>query len=183
VAILCAAVPLRPVSRPDFTLRGLDWATVREMTLPSDAANLWASYRGLAPERQRQFLQAAAKWQEALSASHDGETLSVSFLVVACEALKAPGKRYEHHNVTHVVAALLGEAVAKSLDHGWFHAQAVRSGHLHLGEFWGPEFLQAAIHSSYQDPTFDEARRRSRPSRRKPSSSGSGAAACSPCRR
>ena len=35
----------------------------------------------------------------------------------------------------------------------------MRNAHLHAGKFRGSEFVQAAINSSYEDPTFDEARR------------------------
>jgi hypothetical protein len=89
----------------------------------------------------------------------DRETLSVTLMVVACEALKPPERQYRDHNIYQVVEALLGEANAKRLDAGSFRAQAVRSAHLHAGEFRGSEFVQAAINSSYQDPTFDEGRR------------------------
>src|SRR5207237_4839533 len=58
-----------------------------------------------------------------------------------------------------VVEALLGRQHANRLDVGWFRAQKVRSSHLHAGEFHASEFLDLAVNSSYQDPTFDEARR------------------------
>ena len=152
---VCGPVSLRQVSRPDFSHHGLHDQTIGEKSLPSDTADLWASYRALTPELRRQFLQAAAKWQEALTVWGDRETLSVSLMVVACEALKPAEPQYRDHNVYHVVEALLGDDNAKRLDTGSFRAQAVRSAHLHAGEFRGSEFVQAAINSSYQDPTFD----------------------------
>ena len=43
----------------------------------SDVVELWRLYRGLKSEQKRhQFLQAAAKWQEALMLDKDKETLS-----------------------------------------------------------------------------------------------------------
>ncbi len=80
-------------------------------------------------------------------------------MVVACEALKPPGPQFRDHNIYHVVEALLGKASADQLQEHWFRPQDVRNAHLHYGEFRGSEFVQAAIMSSYQDPTFDGARR------------------------
>ena len=87
------------------------------------------------------------------------DTLSVALMVVACEALKPADARYKDHTIYQVVEALLGPEHAKRLDVGWFRAQKVRSSHLHAGEFHASEFLDLAVNSSYQDPTFDEARR------------------------
>src|SRR5438045_1865418 len=80
-------------------------------------------------------------------------------MVVACEALKPADKRYRDYKIDYVVEALLGHEDAKRLDVGWFCAHNVRSSHLHAGEFHGSELLDAAVHSSYQDPSFDQARR------------------------
>jgi hypothetical protein len=44
-------------------------------------------YRALTPDRRRDFLQAAAKWQEAMSQRlPEGSTLSFALMVVACES-------------------------------------------------------------------------------------------------
>ena len=127
--------------------------------MPSDIDKLWASYRGLTVERRQQFLQAAAKWQEALTHWADRDTLSVALLVVACEALKPTESPFRNSNIYDVVKALLGESVAERLNSGWFRAQAIRNAHLHVGEFLGSELVQAAMNASFQDPTFDQARR------------------------
>jgi hypothetical protein len=58
-----------------------------------------------------------------------------------------------------VVKALLGDAHAKAIDVGALRAQKLRSSHLHAAKFHGSEFVEAAVHSSYEDPTFDELRR------------------------
>jgi hypothetical protein len=147
-------MPLRPVTRPDFSHRGDGSAT--EISLPQDAADLWAAYRALTADKREQFLQAAAKWQEALT-WHERSTLSFALMVVACEALKPADRRFKQHNIYDVVAALLGDATAQRLREHWFRPQDVRHAHLHRGEFRGSEFVLSAIMSSYQDPTFGQA--------------------------
>jgi hypothetical protein len=152
-------MPLRNVSRPDFSLRGID-GTTDEFKLPSDVTELWAAYRSLTPDRRRDFLQAAKKWQEALSQDNiDGRTLSYALMVVACEALKPPGREFREYNIYHVVEALLGNAIAERLKRDRIRPQDIRSSHLHRGEFHDGEIALAAIMSSYRDPTFDQARR------------------------
>ena len=152
-------VPLRKVTRPDFDSPALNDQILGEKSLPSDIGDLWVSFRSLTRELRQQFLQAAAKWQQPTMALGDRDTLSVALMVVACEALKPVDGHFREHNIYHVVAALLGESHAKPLDLRWFRAQGIRSAHLHAGEFHGSEFLDAAVHSSFKDPTFDEARR------------------------
>ena len=154
----CRSMPLRSVNRPDFSERGIDGSS-HEQALPADVTDLWAMYRALTPDQRRDFLQAAAKWQEALSHWRERSTLSFVLMVVACEALKPSDPKFRDHNIYHVVEALLGKASAERLQEHWFRPQDVRSAHLHRGEFRGSEFLQATMMSSYQDPTFDQARR------------------------
>jgi hypothetical protein len=66
----CREMPLRQIKRPDFSIRGL-LPGVIEQSLPADVTDLWAAYCGLTADNGRQFLHAAAKWQEALM--HGGE--------------------------------------------------------------------------------------------------------------
>jgi hypothetical protein len=155
----CASIPLRHVSRPDFAERGLEDQTLGQASLPSDMHELWESYRGLTADRRQQFLQAAAKWQEALSHWSDRDTLSVALAVVACETLKPREPVFRNSNIYDVVRALLGQSAAQRLDLGWFRAQSVRNSHLHAGEFLGSELMRAAMNSNFEDPTFDQARR------------------------
>jgi hypothetical protein len=155
----CRPVPLRDVTRPDFTHRGLDDVEFGEEPLPSDTVELWSAFRALSAELRQRFLQAAAKFQEGAMLFAERDTLSLALMVVACEALKPDYAQYREHNVYDVVRALLGEDHAKSIDLGPLRAQKLRSGHLHAGEFHGSEFVEAAVHSSYEDPTFDELRR------------------------
>ena len=152
------SVPLRQLARPDFSLRGID-GSITEESLPSDISDLWMSYRTLAPHLSQRFLQAAAKWQEALKLSRFRSTLSFALMVVACEALKPPGREFREHNIYHVVEALLGKTVADKLREPWLQPQDVRTEHLHLGKFRSSEFMETALTQSYQDPTFDQALR------------------------
>ena len=61
-----------------------------EISLRSDIADLWGLYRSLGAEQRIQFLQAAAKWQEAIIHWQDRPSLSFTLMVIACEALKPP---------------------------------------------------------------------------------------------
>jgi hypothetical protein len=153
------SMPLRQVNRPDFSERGID-GTMTELSLSSDAADLWAMYRALTPDRRRDFLQAAAKWQEAMSQRlPEGSTLSFALMVVACESLKPSAREFRDHTIYEVVEALLGRATADWLREQWFRPQYVRSSHLHRGEFHDSEYVMAAMMGSYKDPTFYQARR------------------------
>jgi hypothetical protein len=98
-------------------------------------------------------------WQLALSLGHEFETARFAWMVAACEVLKPPGPQFRDHNIYHVVEALLGKPTADLLQEQWFRPQDVRNAHLHRGEFRGSEFIQHAMMSSFQDPTFDQASR------------------------
>jgi hypothetical protein len=150
------AVPMKPVTRPDFSHRGIDGST-NEQELPADIADLWASYCALTTEQRRQFLQVAAKWQQALSHWGDQMTLNFALMVVACEALKPAEPQFRDHNIYHVVEALLGKPSAEKFQEHWFRPQDIRNAHLHRGEFRGAEFVRQMVMSSYRDPTFDQA--------------------------
>jgi hypothetical protein len=151
-------VPLKAVHRPDFSLRGID-GTRSEQHLPEDILELWQAFRGLPSDRRRQFLQVGSMWQLALSLSHEYETARFAWMVAACEVLKPPEPQFRDHNIYHVVEALLGKPTADLLQEQWFRPQEVRNAHLHRGEFRGSEFVQHAMMSSFQDPTFDQASR------------------------
>jgi hypothetical protein len=128
-----------------------------EQTVRDDFAQLWLMFRSLPPEKSRQFLQAAAKWQEAMMHWQDRSSLSFALMVVACEALKPVND--DSHNIYHVIEALLGRPAVNRIRQQHFPAQRVRSTHLHTGEFHGSELIRAAFMSSYRDPTFREAHR------------------------
>jgi hypothetical protein len=145
-------VPLYALDNPP---RGIDGST-NEISLRSDIADLWGSYRSLSAEQRTQFLQAAAKWQEAVIHWQDRPSLSFSLMAVACEVLKPPDAD-DRQNCYDVIEALLGRTAVERIRQNPFPAQRVRSTHLHTGEFHGSELVMMAFLSSYQDPTFREA--------------------------
>jgi hypothetical protein len=152
------AVPFKQVTRPDFSEGGID-GSINELAVPSDMIGLWQRYRTLGDERRRAFLQAAAKWQEALAHWGEERTLSFALMVVACESLKPAEPQYKDHNLYPVIEALLGKVTADRLQEHWFRPQQVRSAHLHRGEFLASELFHDMMTSSYYDPTFDQAHR------------------------
>ncbi len=149
-------VPLEPVSRPEYSRRGID-GTQLELHLPMDILDLWRGFRELSPTQRRQFLQAASMWQLALSLKQDYQTARFAWMVATCECLKPPDPKFDKHNIYHVIDALLGKSIADQLQQPWFRPQAVRNAHFHRGDFRGSEFIRHSLMSSFQDPTFDQA--------------------------
>lgn len=151
-------VPLVATARPDFSLRGIDGSKT-ELHLPADVADLWRAFQELPPDLRRQFLEVGSMWQLALSLTHEYETARFAFMVAACEALKPRTDVYRDHNIYQVIEALLGKSTADRLQQRALRPQDVRNAFLHSGELHGSEFLQRAMMSSYQDPTFDQTQR------------------------
>ena len=147
-------VPLYALDNPP---RGIDGST-NEISLRSDIAALWGLYRSLGAQQRIQFLQAAAKWQEAMIHWQDRPSLSFTLMVIACEALKPPDADYLQ-NCYDVIEALLGRTTVDRIRQNPFPAQHVRRTHLHRGKFHGSEFAMLDFLSSYHDPTFREAHR------------------------
>jgi hypothetical protein len=145
-------VPLYALDNPPL---GIDGST-NEMSLRSDIADLWGLYRSLSEEQQIQFLQAAAKWQEATMHWQDRPSLSFTLMVIACEALKPPDAD-DRQNCYDVIEGLLGRTAVDRIRQNPVPAQRVRSTHLHTGEFHGSELVMMDFLSSYHDPTFREA--------------------------
>jgi len=145
-------VPLYALDNPPL---GIDGST-NEMSLRSDIADLWGLYRSLSAEQRIQFLQAAAKWQEAIMHWQDRPSLSFTLMVIACEALK-PSDADDRQNCYDVIEGLLGRTAVDRIRQNPFPAQRVRSTHLHTGEFHGSELVMMDFLSSYHDPTFQEA--------------------------
>jgi len=143
---------------PLYALDNRPNAFENELSLRSDTAALWGLYRSLDAEKRVQFLQAAAKWQEAMIHWQDRPSLSFTLMVIACEALKPPDAS-DRQNCYHVIEALLGRTAVDRVRQNPFPAQRVRSTHLHMGEFHGSEFVMMYFLSSYRDPTFREAHR------------------------
>jgi hypothetical protein len=129
-----------------------------EISVRADIADLWSLYRRL-PEKQRlQFLQAAAKWQEAMIHWQDRPSLSFALMAVACEALK-PSDADQRQNCYAVIEALLGKAAVGRVRQNPFPAQDVRSTHLHSGEIHGSELMMIDFMRTYEDPSFRDAHR------------------------
>lgn len=147
-------VPLYAFDKPP---RGID-GTTSEISIRSDIADLWGLYRSLGVEQRIQFLQAAAKWQEAVIHWQDRPSLSFTLMVVACEALLPPDAD-DRQNCYDVIEALLGRPVVDRIRQNSFPAQLVRSTHLHTGEFHGSELVMMNFLSSYHDPSFRDAHR------------------------
>jgi hypothetical protein len=152
-------MPMHAVTRPDFSFSVNSFVGAQELSLPVDIVDLWQAYRSLSLDKHRQFLQVAAKLQEAFAQAADRPSLSFALMVVACEALKPSDRQFRRHNMNHVVEALLGKTIAKRLKNDDFRAQYNRSIHLHLGEFLGSEFQAGSMVSRFHDPTFGQAHR------------------------
>ena len=103
-------VSLHPFGNPP---QGIDGSST-ELTVRSDVAELWGLYCRLDTQRGNQFLQAAAKWQEAMIHWQDRPSLSFALMVVACEALK-PADSDSQQNCYDVIEALLGRKVVDRL--------------------------------------------------------------------
>jgi hypothetical protein len=148
------SMPLRPADGPELGI-----GDTSELMLRADVVDLWQTYHAFPADRRRQFLQAAAKWQEATMHWGERSTLSFALMVVACEVLKPSEPEFRDRNAYDVIEALLGKPTADRLRQHPFAPQSVRNAHLHSGELLGSEFVRMAFMSSYEDPSFDQARR------------------------
>jgi hypothetical protein len=140
-----------PLYAPDDPPMGI--GNDSEISVRSDIADLWNRYRGLSASQRLQFLQAAAKWQEAMINWQDRPSLSFALMAVSCEALK-PANADDRQNCYDVIEALLGRTDVDRIRQNPFPAQQVRSTHLHSGEFHGSEFMMMDFMRTYEDPTF-----------------------------
>lgn len=129
-----------------------------EISVRDDVGDLWKLYRALSPEQRLQFLQAAAKWQEAMIHWQDRPSLSFALMAVACEALKAPDAD-RRRNCYDVIHALLGKPAVDQIRQNPFPAQHVRGTHLHSGELHGSELIMMDFMRTYHDPSFRDAHR------------------------
>ena len=105
---------------------------------------------------REQLLRAGTDYLNAKSVGPDQRTASAAFLVVACEALKPTGGRYNKLNIYNVIESLLGPNEAKRLRELSVHPQRVRHGHLHRGELVAGELLSMLVRDHFMDPSFDE---------------------------
>jgi hypothetical protein len=110
------------------------------------------------PDAKREhLLRAGNAYLIARSMWPDQRTAYAAFLVVACEALKPTGKRYNSLEIYDVIASLLSPNEAKRLrELSVLHPLRVRHGHLHRGELAAGELLPMLVHDHFKDPSFDE---------------------------
>ena len=151
-------VEKRPAPRPGLGPYGIH-SDMHEMWVPADIEQLWASFMGLPSPKRDHLLRAGNAYLIAKSMWPDQRTAYVTFLVVACEALKPNGKRYDKLNVYDVIASLVGLNEARRLRQLSVHPQKVRSKHVHRGQLAAGEFLPMLLHDYFGDPSFDEMSR------------------------
>jgi len=149
------AVPREAAVRPGVGRIGI-WPDTREQWVPADIEELWRAFTALPPAKREQFLRAGNAYLIARSMWPEQRTAYAAFLVVACEALKPAGKRYDWMNVYDVVTSLVSPGEAQQLRGLSFHPQRVRSKHVHRGELAADELLPMLIHNYFKDPSFDE---------------------------
>jgi hypothetical protein len=150
----------RPVERRDVTRPGLGpygiWADMHERWVPGDIEQLWQRFVALPAPKREHLLRAGNAYLIAQMMWPDQRTAYAAFLVVACEALKPIGKRYDRMNVYDVVASLLSESDAHRLRQISLHPQKIRSDHLHRAQLSGGELLPLLIDDHFRDPSFDD---------------------------
>jgi hypothetical protein len=155
----------RPIERRSFSRPGLGpYGITGDMTerwIPADAETLWKQFNDLSPVRKKQLLQAANAYTVAQSLWPDQRTAYAAFVVVACEALKPIGRKYEDLNVYDVIASLYSEEEALALRQKYTaHPQRVRSDHVHRGKLEAGELGPLLLGDFFADPSFDEMLRR-----------------------
>jgi hypothetical protein len=128
---------------------------MHEQYVPTDIEDLWRTFTALPAEKRENLLRAGNAYLIARSMWPDQRTAYAAFLVVACEALKPTGKKYDRINVYDVVASFLSVSEAQRLRELSFHPQKVRSEHLHRGKLSAGELLPILTHDYFTDPSFD----------------------------
>jgi len=145
----------RNVTRPGLGPLGIT-SDMHEEWVPADIEQLWDTFARLPSPKSEHLMWAGNAYLIAKSMWPDQRTAYAAFLVVACEALKPIGKRYDRTNVYDVVASLVGVSEAQHLRELSLHPQKIRSEHLHRGQLSAGEFLPMLIHNYFMDPSFDE---------------------------
>lgn len=149
------SVPRETVVRPGLGRTGI-WSDMHEQWVPADIDDLWRKFDGLPMAKRENFLRAGNAYLIAQSMFPAQRTACATFLVVACETLKPPGRRYDELNIYDVVASLISPVEATRLRQLSIHPQKVRSGHVHRGFLLADELLPRLIHDDFADPSFDE---------------------------
>ncbi len=149
------AVVFEDVARPGLGRHGIgtDDTAVR---IPSDVTSLWQAFRALSEDQRTQYLNACNAYAIAQSLWPDQRTAYSAFLVVACEALKPTGKRFDKARLYDVVASLIDVDTAEALRQLKRAPQTVRSNHLHRGVLAAEDLTGLMATDPFQDPSFDE---------------------------
>jgi hypothetical protein len=152
-----AAPPItrETVRRPGLERFGI-WPEDTSERVPDDVEDLWRTYNALSATLRKQYLNACNAYQIAGRMWPDQRTAHAAFLVVACEALKSAGKRYDRANVYDVVSSLVGAQTAQQLESLRMKPQTTRSEHLHRGILVADEFASLLLGDPFADPSFDE---------------------------
>jgi hypothetical protein len=129
---------------------------MHEEWVPADIEQLWDFFVRLSISKREHLLKAGNAYLIAKSMWPDQRTSYAAFLVVACEALKPTGKRYDRVNAYDVIASLVSASEAQRLRALSIHPQKVRSEHVHRGELAAGELLPMLMHNHFMDPSFDE---------------------------
>jgi hypothetical protein len=148
-------VEKRAIARPGLGPYGIT-SDMNQEWVPADTEELWRRYRDLSASKRENLLRAGNAHLIARSLWPEQRTAYAAFLVVACEALKPPGRRNSWMNIYDVVASLAGQDLARDLRSLSFAPQRVRSEHLHRGELAAGELLPMFMHDHFRDPSFDE---------------------------
>lgn len=141
----------REVSRPGLGPTGI-WSGMNEQWVPADIEELWHNFNGLPTSKREHFLRAGNAYLIACSMWPDQRTAYAVFLVIACEALKPIGKRYDRANIYDGVASLVNRKEAELLRELSVPPQRVRSKHVHRGELAAEELLPILIHNLVPGP-------------------------------
>lgn len=147
----------RIIERPGIGERGVTIGITPDMTerwVPDDIETLWVLLRSLPADKRDQFVKAGNAYLIAKTMWPEQRTAYASFLVVACEALKPPARRYRWMNVYDVVESLAGEGRGAALRALSVAPQKVRSEHFHRGDLLAGELDELLIADPFRDPSF-----------------------------
>ncbi len=142
------------IQRPNLD-RAITGISESQIAVPQDVEDLWRAFTILPADLQQQFLNSCNAYSIAQSMWPSQQTAYAAFHVVACEALKPPGKKFKDANIYDVVTSLIDSALAAKLYKLRMRPQTVRSQHLHHGSLLADE-LSLIFGDPFRDPSFRE---------------------------
>jgi len=145
----------RDVLRPGLGTFGIT-ADMTEQWVPADIQQLWSTFARLPSAKRDHLMRAGNAYLTARAMWPDQRTAYATFLVVACEALKPTGRRYNKMNVYGVIEMLVGQGEAERLRELSDHPQRVRSNLVHRGQLAAGELGPLLLDDYFVDPSFDE---------------------------